>query len=114
MAQAIPVLADWIDDLRLLPYDVAKRRGELKHVLVTGSPAEELMMRVVLRGDSQAQRVRDGLEDSLWIGPGQLAESGAQQVTRMRSVLEGLNLQVATPDEARELLQLKGASRVGL
>ena len=63
VAQAIPLLADWIDDLRLLPYDVAKRRGELKHVLVTGSPAEELMVRVVLRGDSQAQRVRDGLED---------------------------------------------------
>ena len=48
VAQAIPLLADWIDDLRLLPYDVAKRRGELKHVLVTGSPAEELMVRVVL------------------------------------------------------------------
>ena len=65
-------------------------------------------------GATLGSHVRVGLEDSLWIGPGQLAESGAQQVTRMRSVLEGLNLQVATPDEARELLQLKGASRVGL
>jgi uncharacterized protein (DUF849 family) len=56
--------------------------------------------------------VRVGLEDSLWIGPGQLAESGAQQVARIRTVLEGLNLRVATPNEARELLQLKGSSQV--
>src|SRR3954453_12214173 len=56
--------------------------------------------------------VRVGLEDSLWIGPGKLAESNAQQVRAVRQVIEGLGLQVATSDEARELLQLKGGSNV--
>ena len=57
--------------------------------------------------------VRVGLEDSLWIGPGQLAESSAQQVTRVRTILDALNLEVATPDEARQILRLKGRSAVG-
>ena len=56
--------------------------------------------------------VRVGLEDSLWIGPGRLAESNAQQVRAARQIIEGLGLEVATPDEAREMLQLKGADRV--
>ncbi|MCA8906726.1 MAG: 3-keto-5-aminohexanoate cleavage protein [Rhodospirillaceae bacterium] len=56
--------------------------------------------------------VRVGLEDSLWIGPGQLAESNAAQVRRIRQVLEGLGLEVATPDEAREILSLKGGDQV--
>src|SRR5207253_463817 len=50
--------------------------------------------------------IRVGLEDSLWIGPGKLAESNAAQVQRARQILEGLNLEIATADEARELLQL--------
>jgi len=56
--------------------------------------------------------VRVGLEDSLWIGPGRLAESNAQQVRAVRQVIEGLGLDVASADEAREMLQLKGADRV--
>lgn len=57
--------------------------------------------------------VRVGLEDSLWIGRGQFAESNAQQVTRVRQILEGLGLEIASPDDAREILQLKGGDRVG-
>jgi len=56
--------------------------------------------------------VRVGLEDSLWIGPGQLAESSAQQVHAARQIIEGLGLSIATPDEARALLSLKGGDRV--
>jgi len=56
--------------------------------------------------------VRVGLEDSLWAGPGQLAASNAQQVTAVRQIIEGLGLAIATPDEAREMLALKGADRV--
>ncbi len=56
--------------------------------------------------------IRVGLEDSLWAGPGQLAESNAQQVRLARKILEGLGLEVATPDEAREILQLKGGDQV--
>ena len=56
--------------------------------------------------------VRVGLEDSLWAGPGRLASSNAQQVAAVRQIIEGLGLAVATPDEAREILALKGADRV--
>jgi uncharacterized protein (DUF849 family) len=55
---------------------------------------------------------RVGMEDSIWIGPGQLAESNAQQVRHVRRIVEGLGLELATPDEAREILQLKGRERV--
>ena len=64
-------------------------------------------------GAAVGSHVRVGLEDSLWIGPGQLAESSAQQVTRIRTILEALNLEIATPDEARQILQLKGRGAVG-
>lgn len=57
--------------------------------------------------------VRVGLEDSLWLGAGQLAEANASQVTQVRKIIEGLGLEVATPDEAREILDLKGNDKVG-
>ncbi len=63
-------------------------------------------------GASMGSNVRVGIEDSLWLGPGKLAESNAAQVTKMRQVLEGLSLDVATPDEAREMLKLKGGDDV--
>ena len=56
--------------------------------------------------------VRVGLEDSLWAGPGRLAASNAEQVRLARQIIEGLGLEVATPDEARATLDLKGADRV--
>ncbi len=56
--------------------------------------------------------VRVGLEDSLWAGPGKLAESNAQQVRLARQIIEGLGLEIASPDEAREILELKGGDRV--
>ncbi|MDO3403568.1 3-keto-5-aminohexanoate cleavage protein [Mycolicibacterium neoaurum] len=64
-------------------------------------------------GAAMGSHVRVGLEDSLWIGPGQLAVSNAEQVSRIRTILEALNFAIATPDEAREILDLKGANRVG-
>ena len=57
--------------------------------------------------------VRVGLEDSLWLGPGTLAESNAAQVRAARQIIEGLGLDVATPDDAREILGLKGRADVG-
>lgn len=64
-------------------------------------------------GASMGSNVRVGLEDSLWAGPGKFAESNAQQVRMIRHVLEGLSLEIATPDEAREMLALKGGDDVG-
>jgi uncharacterized protein (DUF849 family) len=53
-----------------------------------------------------------GLEDSLWIGPGELAKSNAEQVRKARAIIEGLGLQIASADEAREILELKGGDEV--
>jgi 3,5-dioxohexanoate:acetyl-CoA acetone transferase len=57
--------------------------------------------------------VRVGLEDSLYIGKGKLASSNAEQVAKIRRILEELSLEIATPAEAREILHLKGGDRVG-
>ncbi|HZQ73635.1 MAG TPA: 3-keto-5-aminohexanoate cleavage protein [Burkholderiales bacterium] len=57
--------------------------------------------------------VRVGLEDSLWLGRGQLAQSNADQVSKARRILEELGLVVATPDDARQMLKLKGGRNVG-
>jgi len=56
--------------------------------------------------------VRVGLEDSLWLGRGQLAKSNAEQVAKIRRILEELGLEVATSDEARQMLKLKGKTNV--
>jgi len=57
--------------------------------------------------------VRVGLEDSLYIGRGKLAQSNAEQVAKIRRILEELSLEIATPGEARAILHLKGGDRVG-
>ena len=63
-------------------------------------------------GAAMGSNVRVGLEDSIWAGPGKLAESNADQVKLIRQVLEGMSLEIATPDEAREILSLKGGDQV--
>lgn len=65
-------------------------------------------------GAAMGSHVRVGLEDSLWLGPGRLASSNAEQVRRMRGILEALDLDVATPAEARAMLGLKGADGLAL
>jgi uncharacterized protein (DUF849 family) len=69
-------------------------------------------MPIAAIASAMGANVRVGLEDSLWDGPGTLAASNAAQVRRARMILEGLSLEVATPDEAREILELKGGDRV--
>ena len=61
---------------------------------------------------SMGGNIRVGLEDSLWIGPGKLARSNADQVRAARKIVEELGLEVATPADARRILSLKGADRV--
>ena len=70
-------------------------------------------MKVAALAASMGGHVRVGLEDSLWLGKGELAPTNASQVTRVRQIIEGLGLEVATPTEAREILSLKGADKVG-
>jgi uncharacterized protein (DUF849 family) len=61
---------------------------------------------------AQGGNVRVGLEDNLWEGPGELSKTNADQVRRIRRVLEGLSLDIATPAEARDMLALKGGDNV--
>lgn len=99
------------------PEDVAHMKrtadrlfGDQYHWSVLGAGRHQLpiaAMAVAMGGN-----LRVGLEDSLWIGPGQLAKSNAEQVRAARMIIEGLGLELATPDDARELLQLKGADKV--
>jgi uncharacterized protein (DUF849 family) len=63
-------------------------------------------------GAAMGSNVRVGLEDSLWAGPGKLARSNADQVRTIRQILEGMSLEVATPDEARDILSLRGGDQV--
>jgi uncharacterized protein (DUF849 family) len=84
--------------------------GDDYHWSVLGAGRHQLpiaAMAVAMGGN-----LRVGLEDSLWLGPGQLAKSNADQVRAARQIIEGLGLEVATPDDAREQLQLKGADKV--
>lgn len=69
-------------------------------------------MSLITTGAMMGSSVRVGLEDSLYLGKGTLAKSNAEQVTKIRSVLETLSLEIATPDEARAMLQLKGKNNV--
>ena len=99
------------------PEDVMQMRrtadrlfGDKYHWSVLGAGAAQ--MRVAAMAASMGGNVRVGLEDSLWIGPGKLAESNAQQVKCVRQILEGMGLEVANPDEAREILSLKGGDKV--
>ena len=77
---------------------------------VLGAGANQL--RVAAQAAAMGGNVRVGLEDSIWAGKGELATSNAVQVTKVRQIIEGLGLAVATPDEARAILSLKGGDQV--
>jgi uncharacterized protein (DUF849 family) len=77
---------------------------------VLGAGSSQL--RIAAQAAALGGNVRVGLEDSLWAGKGKLAESNADQVKMVRSIIEGLGLSVAAPDEARDILELKGGDKV--
>lgn len=70
-------------------------------------------MQVAAQAAALGGHVRVGLEDNLWLDKGVLAATNAEQVLRVRQIIEGLGLEVATPAEAREILHLKGGDNVG-
>jgi uncharacterized protein (DUF849 family) len=84
--------------------------GNAYHWSVLGAGRHQLPIATqsVLMGGN----LRVGLEDSLWIGRGKLAASNAEQVQAARRIVESLGFAVATPDEARKLLALKGGEKV--
>jgi len=80
------------------------------HWSVLGAGSNQF--RVAAQATTLGGNVRVGLEDSLWAGRGELATSNAVQVRKVRNIIENLGLEVATPEEAREMLQLKGGDQV--
>ena len=84
--------------------------GDDYHWSVLGAGRNQLP--VATQAIALGGNVRVGLEDSLWAGPGQLATSNAQQVKLVRGIIENMGLEIASSDEAREMLQLKGGDKV--
>ena len=77
-------------------------------VLCGGRPQMRMTTMAAILGGS----VRVGLEDNLWLGKGELAKSNAEAVKRIRTTLESLGFEIASPDEARQMLHLKGPKAV--
>jgi uncharacterized protein (DUF849 family) len=99
------------------PEDVAHMKrtadrlfGKDYHWSVLGAGRHQLP--IAAQAVAMGGNIRVGLEDSLWLGAGKMATSNADQVLKARQIIEGLGLEVATPDDAREMLQLKGADKV--
>ncbi|MDR6289196.1 uncharacterized protein (DUF849 family) [Inquilinus ginsengisoli] len=100
------------------PEDVAHMKrtadrlfGADYHWSVLGAGRHQLP--IAAQAVAMGGNVRVGLEDSLWIGKGRLARSSAEQVRQVRQIIEGLGAEIATPDEARAILKLKGGDAVG-
>ncbi len=98
------------DDVAHMKRTADRLLGKDLHWSVLGGGRSQ--MEVTSLSAAMGGNVRVGLEDSLWDGPGRLAESNAHQVRRVRQIIEGLGREIATPDDAREMLELKGGDRV--
>ncbi len=98
------------ENLVFLKKTADKLFGEAYVWSILGAGRMQMPLAAVAAG--MGGNVRVGLEDSLLISRGKLAKNNAEQVAKVRSILESLSIEVATPDEAREILALKGGDRV--
>ena len=98
------------DDLQHMRRTADRLLGNTYQWSVLGAGRNQ--MDIARQGASLGSNVRVGLEDSLWAGPGKLAESNAQQVNIVSGILEEMKLSIATPDETRRILGLKGSDQV--
>jgi uncharacterized protein (DUF849 family) len=98
------------DDVAHMKKTADRLFGEAYQWSVLGAGRNQ--MTIATQAAQLGGNVRVGLEDSLWIDKGQLATSNAQQVEKVRGILAELGLEIATPDEARHILQLKGRQAV--
>ena len=99
------------DTLTLLKRTADRMFGDSYQFSVLAAGRAQIAMATM--SATMGGHVRVGLEDNLYIGKGELARSNAQQVTLIRDIVERLGREVATPDEARAILHLKGADKVG-
>ena len=100
------------EDIQHMKRTADRLFGDQYEWSVLGAGARQ--MSIVAMAASMGGNVRVGLEDSLWAGPGRLAETNAEQVATAKAIVEGMGLSVATPDEARQILDLKGADRTNI
>lgn len=98
------------EDLMQMRRTADRLFGSSYHWSILGAGRSQIPLATI--GAAMGSSVRVGLEDSLWLGPGKFATSNAEQVRKIRTILEALGVSVATADEARELLQLKGRDNV--
>jgi uncharacterized protein (DUF849 family) len=103
--------ADLLDNLIYMRQTAERLLGRDLHWSVLGGGRYQMNM--VTAGAIMGSHVRVGLEDSLYLGKGQLAESNAQQVAKIKRILSELSLETASADEARIMLKLKGIENVG-
>jgi len=99
-----------VDNLIFMKRTADRLFGDDYRWSVLGAGAAQ--MPLATTGSQMGGNVRVGLEDSLFLARGKLAENNAQQVAKIRRIVEDLGSEVATPDEAREILELKGGDRV--
>lgn len=98
------------DNVAHMKHIADKLFGDAYHWSILAAGRHQLPL--VTQGAIMGGNVRVGLEDSLYIAKGELAKTNAAQVTKIRTILDALSLEVATPDEARDMLKLKGADNV--
>jgi len=99
-----------LDNLHFMKRTADRLFGDRYQWSVLGAGAAQ--MRIAAMAAAMGGNVRVGLEDSLWAGPQRLARSNADQVRIVRGIVEGLGLEIASSDEARDILSLKGAHQV--
>ena len=99
-----------IENLVFMKRTADKLFGDAYQWSVIGAGAQQ--MRLAAVGAQMGGHVRVGLEDSLYIAHGELATSNAQQVEKVRDILETQGNQIASPGEARAILGLKGSGEV--
>ncbi|MBW7921005.1 MAG: 3-keto-5-aminohexanoate cleavage protein [Rubellimicrobium sp.] len=98
------------EDVQMMRRTATRLFGDGYQWSVLGAGASQL--RIGAMSAAMGGHIRVGLEDSLWVGPGEPATSSADQVARVRLILDGLGMDIATPDEARAMLGLKGGDQV--
>jgi uncharacterized protein (DUF849 family) len=98
------------EDVMMMKRTADRLFGDKYHWSVLGAGRHQLA--IAAQAAAMGGNVRVGLEDSLWLGAGKFATSNAEQVRQVRQILEGLGLEIATPDDAREILGLKGKDAV--
>lgn len=99
------------DDVMHMRRTADRLFGDQYHWSVLGAGRHQ--MAIAAMAAAMGGNVRVGLEDSLWKGPGTLA-TNAEQVRQVRQIIEGLGLSLASPNEAREILKLKGKDKVNI